>query len=87
MIPPINIPSEEDGVHVHYYRVTINNPTHNHEPSWHPLAHAIHRRRTEYIKDTINAETRAGVKAKQIMIRLTEGTLQYRLRGRTSIMR
>lgn len=70
-IAPVTVIVEEMP-EIHNYRLTTINTTHNHEPSWHPLAHAIHRRRSEYIRETIGAETQAGVKAKQIITRLNQ---------------
>jgi hypothetical protein len=37
------------------FKNTTSNSTHNHECSWHPFAHAIHRRRDEYTQGTIEA--------------------------------
>ena len=54
------------------YQVVPMDLKHNHEPSWHSLAHAIHRRRDHHMQDTIRAEARAGVKPKQIMTRLIQ---------------
>lgn len=54
------------------FKTTTSNPTHNHDRSWHPLAHAIHRRRDENIQSTIEAEARAGVRPKQIITRLRQ---------------
>lgn len=56
------------------FRLTVHNSTHNHAPSWHPVAHAVHRRIDEGTHVVIRAETRAGVKPKQIMTRLIQET-------------
>jgi hypothetical protein len=65
----------EEAVAYHFYKLIIINTTYHHEPSWHPLIHAIHRRCNDYIKNTIGAVTRAGVKLKQMMIWLNQQLL------------
>lgn len=58
--------------HESHYQFITHNPTHNHPPSWSATAHPIHRRIDEYTRNIIQAETRAGVKPKQILARLAQ---------------
>lgn len=54
--------------------VVIINPSHNHTATWSATAHPVHRRLHEGARHTIRAEARAGVKPKQILVRLQQET-------------
>lgn len=49
------------------YYIAIDDPSHNHEPSWSFKAHPIHRRRDPATRETIHAQIRAGTRPQEIM--------------------
>jgi hypothetical protein len=53
-------------------KVTIVNPAHKHNATWSAAGNPLNRRLTDAAKYTIRAEARAGVKPKQILVRLLQ---------------